>query len=306
MEGYCIAELIVIQMAQQTQFAPDLIEVILLRLGVKSLLRFKCLSKQWFLLLSNQQFITRRLKIQTSICTHQEFIVQSSKDSNLAVSTLNANADRILFPLLETNCLQHRCLELVNQGTEEISGTTMSQKNFERFGFSCDSEQPQSPNMSMATSTGLLIEKDEKNEGLPVDLARDRMGEEESLSWTLSNDFKMCASLELSGDSLCLTKLFRVHSTDGNFNTPLYDETNWDVMSPVCFTSNVNLIFSHERDEYAIYDANDQSVNKVAEFGNRIVGSWPMSPYVESLVSLGAISCNEKVEAILPAIILCC
>ncbi|GKV26687.1 hypothetical protein SLEP1_g35944 [Rubroshorea leprosula] len=145
------------------------------------------------------------------------------------------------------------------------------------------------------------------------DLATDRMGEEESLSWTLSNDFKMYAALELSRDSLCLvvsldgvtydvwmmeenlvtnskfwTKLFRVHGTDGNFNTPLDDETNWDVTSPICFTSNGKvLIFSHERDEYAIYDPNDHSVNKVAEFGNHSVRSWPVSLYVESLVSLG-------------------
>ncbi|GKV46226.1 hypothetical protein SLEP1_g53225 [Rubroshorea leprosula] len=376
---------------QQTQFPPDLIEVILLRLGVKSLLRFKCLSKQWFFLLSNQQFITRHLKIQTSICTHQEFIVQSSNDSDFAIGTRNANADKILFLLLETNYLQVQPSEKIASFLGHCNGLVSAhlfcketdrssivvwnpstkeqrrfpipqcrQKNFERFGFGYDSISDDYK-LVVATSalsgrkldkvqclslkTGLwkttqpdagylfdlsgaateskhvngriywLIDRERRPDcGIATfDLATDRMEEEESLSWILSNDFKIYAALELIGDSLCLvvspdevtydmwmmeenlvthakfwTKLFRVQSTDGNFNAPLDDETNRDVMSPVCFTRNNKvLIFWHDRHEYALYDPNDQSVNKVAEFGNPIVRSWPVSPCVESLVTLG-------------------
>ncbi|GKV46213.1 hypothetical protein SLEP1_g53213 [Rubroshorea leprosula] len=147
-----------------------------------------------------------------------------------------------------------------------------------------------------------------------LDLSTDILREEESVSWILStNESKAFIGLDLSGESLCLIvsddeviydvwmmeenvvksakswiKLFRVNSTDGNFNTPLIDPMNRDVMTAVCFTGNRKvLIYWHSRYEYALYDPDDQSVKKVAKIGNPLMDSWPVSPYVESLVSLG-------------------
>ncbi|GKV46216.1 hypothetical protein SLEP1_g53215 [Rubroshorea leprosula] len=254
--------------AKKTQFPSDLIEEILLRLGVKSLLRFRCVSKQWFFLLSNQQFITRHLKIQTSKRTRQEFISLSLKRGLWKTVQFDVEYS---FDLSDGTHVNGYIYWLINRQRRSCCGI------------------------------------------VSFDLSTDKLREEESLSWMLSNKSNMYTGLHLSGESLCLVespdevtydvwmmeenvvthtkswiKLFRVSSTDGNFNTPLNDPLNRDVMTPVCFTGNGKvLIYWYTRYEYALYDPSDQSVNKVAELGNPIFESWPVSPYVESLVSLG-------------------
>ncbi|GKV46212.1 hypothetical protein SLEP1_g53212 [Rubroshorea leprosula] len=310
--------------AKKTQFPTD---VILLRLGVKSLLRFRC----------------------------------GIEDTNFAIGTLEDNVDGIRFRLLATNHLQvlpsekilgflGHCNGLVsahlysnetnsssiifwNPLSMEHRRCPMPQRcltDIQLFAFGYNSI---SNDYKLVTATTLSFAKKQEwkhlngciywlisREGrsncgiVSFDLSTDRLREEESASWVLStNESKAFIGLDLLGESLCLMvtddeviydvwmmeenvvnstkpwiKLFSVSSIDGNFNTALDDPLNGDAITPVCFIGNRKLlIFWHSRHEYVLYDPGDQSVKKVAEIGNPFLDLWPVSPYVESIVSLG-------------------
>ncbi|GKV30076.1 hypothetical protein SLEP1_g38936 [Rubroshorea leprosula] len=89
-------------MAVPVEFSQDLVEEILVMLPVSSLLRFKCVSKQWFLLLSNPKFI-RRHQLKTSVQTCQVFFEGNRFPPKFSLGTLKNKGDYMnLFQLVET------------------------------------------------------------------------------------------------------------------------------------------------------------------------------------------------------------
>ncbi|GLT89644.1 hypothetical protein SLE2022_076210 [Rubroshorea leprosula] len=89
-------------MAVQVEFSQVLVEEILVMLPVSSLLRFKCVSKQWFLLLSNPKFIRRHL-LKTSVQTCQVFFEGNRFPPKFSLGTLKNKGDYMnLFQLVET------------------------------------------------------------------------------------------------------------------------------------------------------------------------------------------------------------
>ncbi|GLT74113.1 hypothetical protein SLA2020_459310 [Shorea laevis] len=107
-------------MAVQVELSWDLVEEILVWLSVHSLVRFKCVSKQWHLLLSNPVFIRRHMKTRSSIQPERIFFLRgiSCNGTEFSICTpYNNGDDGILFQPLEKRFLaQHweECYDLVD------------------------------------------------------------------------------------------------------------------------------------------------------------------------------------------------
>ena len=86
----------------------DIVEDILVRQSVKSLTRFRCVSKSWDSIITDPTFITRHLKLNLnqsesliSTNTHSGYLLYSTKDENSSPSskhlcTVVCNSDSTL------------------------------------------------------------------------------------------------------------------------------------------------------------------------------------------------------------------
>ncbi|GKV46225.1 hypothetical protein SLEP1_g53224 [Rubroshorea leprosula] len=252
-----------------------------------------------------QSTIHHKTSQNSDFGTHsQGIIIQGLKDTNFAIGTHTTTLMGFAFDSRRpTTCNGLVSAHLYSKETNRSSivvwnPLTMEQrrcpmpqrcrKDIQLFGFGYDSVSNVAATtpafarkLAFATEAKhlngciywLISREGRSNCGIvSFDLSTDRLREEESVIYDVwmmeENVMKLTKSW---------IKLFRVNSTDGNFNTPLNDPMNRDVMTAVCFTGNRKvLIYWHSRYEYALYDPDYQSVKKVAENGNPLVDSWPV------------------------------
>jgi len=89
----------------------ELIAQILVRLPVKSLIRFKSISKSWFSLISNPSFANSQFQITTATHTRRIlFVTETSELRSIALDSLFT--DNSAPTLLNPNFMLHRLVDL--------------------------------------------------------------------------------------------------------------------------------------------------------------------------------------------------